>query len=138
MNDVVDNERLTFDQTSWYMNASSNMNLGNGFTMEVSGNYFSPSLAGAVVWSDFNSLNFGLQKSFDDGGRLSFNVTDILLGGNWRGEIDNPEINFQYRGGYTVAERIFRLSYSNRFGNTKLKQSRNRETGAAETLRRDN
>ena len=138
MQTKVNDTEQSFEETSWFMNGSSNMDLGNDFSLEISGNYFSPGLAGSVVWDSFNSVDVGLQKSFSNGSKVSFNVQDLFVGGNWTGRTSAEILGFDYIGEYNFAERIFRISYSNRFGNTKLKQARKRQTGAAEELQRDN
>ena len=129
---------LSFEESSWFMNGSSNLDLGKGFSLEISGSYFSPSIAGSVIWDSFNNVDVGLQKSFTNGAKLSFNVQDLLIGGNFRGTTNAEDLGFNYVGEYNFSERVFRLSYSHRFGNNKLKKARERQTGAAEEIQRGN
>ena len=137
--DEVDGQVNTFDQFSWYMNGSMSFKLPNQFSMELSGFYFAPSLYGAVTWQDFSSLDFGIQKELaNNNGQIRFTVSDIFIRGNWTGRLDDPQVNFQYTGYYGMAERIFRISYSKRFGNKKMKGARQRDTGSAEEQRRAN
>ena len=136
--DEIDNEEVKFRQKSWYVNGSSVITLPKKFSIEISGNYFAPQLAGSVIWESFNTVNIGVQKEFGNGSRLGFSVNDIFLGGNWRGRLDDPSVDFIYEGYYGFSERVFRLNYSHRFGNSKMKSARKRATGAAEEIRRTN
>ena len=139
INDQIEGEKVTFDNSSWYMNGSSSFTLPKKYTIEVSGTYFSPSLGGAVLWQSFNSVDFGIQKEFNaNHGTLKLAVNDIFNGSNWRGNLDDPDVNFVYRSLYGFSERVFRLTYSRRFGNNKLKGERKRATGSAEEQRRVN
>ncbi len=139
VNDEVEGTPLSYTNSSWYMNGSSTIQLPKKFALEISGTYFSPSLFGAVVWEDFNTVDIGIQKEFNNNnGTLKFAVSDIFVGGNWEGNLDDPNIDFNYNVYYGFAERIYRLTYSKRFGNNKLKSERKRATGSAEEQQRVN
>ena len=139
VNDEIDGTKLAYENYNWFMNGSSSIKLPNNFALEISGTYFSPSNLGSVVWQDFNTVDIGAQKEFaNNGGTLKFAVSDVFKGGNWIGELDNPDIAFKYQGDYIFSERVFRLSYSKRFGNSKLKGNRQRQIGSAEEQRRTN
>ena len=139
INDKVEGKKIAFDNSSWYMNGSSSFTLPQKYTIEISGTYFSPSLGGAVLWQSFNSVDFGIQKEFENNnGTLKFAINDIFNGSNWRGSLDDPDVDFVYRSLYGFSERVFRLTYSRRFGNNKLKGERKRTTGSVEEQRRVN
>jgi len=91
-----------------------------------------------VVNFHFNSVNVGVQKELPNGSRLGISVNDIFLGGNWRGRLEDQNVDFIYEGYYGFSERVFRLTYSHRFGNSKVKAARKRATGSAEEMRRTN
>jgi hypothetical protein len=63
-------------------------------------------------------------------------ATDLFLSTNWFGVADQPEIQLLVESSYQFAERTFMLSWTNTFGNKKLKSARNRQTGAAEEMKR--
>ena len=136
--DKIDNQEVKFQQSTWYVNGSSTITLPKKYSIELSGTYFAPQLMGSVIWESFNTVNLGVQKEFGNGSRLGFSVNDIFLGGNWRGRLDDPSVDFIYEGYYGFSERVFRLNYSHRFGNGKIKSARKRATGAAEEIRRTN
>lgn len=137
--DEVDGEELTFDNTQWNMNGSSVFTLPKGFTIEVSGRYFSSNIAGPTRWEAVNMVDLGIQKSFPkNGSTLRFSVTDMFEGGSWFGSVNNPGVDFVYEGSYQIGERVFRLSYAQQFGKSSVKGARKRETGSAEEQRRAN
>lgn len=133
VNDIINNQSISFENTNWFVNGSSTIRLPKKYSLEISGRYFSASRFGAVIWQSFNTVDVGIQKEFENKmGTLKFAISDLLLGGNWNGILDNEDINFQYRGYFGLSERVFRLTYSQRFGNSKLKGQRKRATGSAE------
>ncbi len=136
--DKIDNQEVVFRQKSWYVNGSSNITLPKKYSIEISGTYFAPQLMGSLIWESFNSVNIGVQKEFNNGSRLGISANDIFLGGNWKGRLDDPSVDFIYEGLYRFSERVIRLTYSHRFGNSKMKGARKRATGSAEEMRRTN
>lgn len=137
VNDKIEGENLSFENTNWYANGSSTIKLPKQFSLEMNGVYFSPALSGTIIWQAFNRFDFGIQKVFNNGnGTLKFAVSDIFKGSNWKGELDDPNIDFKLDSYFGFSERVFRLTYSRQFGNNKLKGERKRATGSAEEQRR--
>jgi len=121
------------------VNGSSTITLPKKYSLEVAGNYFSKSLMGIAEIKPFHTLTIGVQKELNnDQGILKFSVSDIFKGSNWRWVVDNPNIDFVNTGAVLFTERVFRLTYSKRFGNTKVKGERKRATGSAAEKRRLN
>jgi len=118
-------------------NSSQSFKLPKAFTLEVTGNFDSPGYWGIALWRATGSLNVGLEKNFGEKwGKLRFNASDLFLSSNWYGTADQPEINLLVKNSFQYAERTFMLSWSNTFGNRKLKSTRERQTGSAEEMRR--
>lgn len=137
VNDNIDDQTVSFTNTTWYMNGNSTFKLPKSFSLEVNLVYFAPSLFGAVVWQSFNNVDIGIQKELKNGnGFLKFVVSDLFLGGNWDGNLTDDNVDFVYNGYYGFAERVFRLSYSRNFGNNKLKRQRQRAMGSQEEQQR--
>lgn len=80
-------------------------------------------------------LNFGLQKRLDNGARLSFTVSDVLNSLERTGITDLTNENLYVRRTFDFSQRTFKLTYSATFGNRKMKQSRNRNSGSDEKNR---
>lgn len=137
INDVMEGRSISITNSSWNVNGSSTFSLPNKYTLEVTGNYFSPSLSGAVLFQDFHSINIGIQKELNKNrGTIKFSVNDIFKGNNWEMILDNPDFDFTSHSLLAFTERVFRVTYSKRFGNTKVKGERRRSTGSAEEQRR--
>ncbi len=132
-------ETIKTDQTSFRLNTVQTFQLPKSFSLEVSGNYFSPGIRGFVKRKGTGVLNIGLQKVFpNNNGRLSINVNDLLRSFKWELFTDDPTIGFEYQGSYIFSERSLRLAYTRSFGNKKLKGNRKRNTGSAEEQGRVN
>lgn len=79
----------------------------------------------------------GVEKNFGEKwGKLRLNANDLFRSTNWLGTTNQPEIGLFVRSSYQFAERVFMLSWSNTFGNRKLKSARQRQGAAAEEMRR--
>lgn len=124
---------------NWYGFASQSFRLPKQYTIELSGFYFSGGPYGKIVARPAGEVNIGVQKELGGNrGTLRFTVGDVFLTAIWTSVIDDPEQNFYYRGQYRQTERIFRLTYSNKFGSSKVKDARRRATGSEEERRRVN
>lgn len=135
----LEGEVLTPAQWSFRLNSVQTFELPKGLTLEVSGNYRSPSIRGFVKSRATWVLNAGLQKNLGGNkGKLSLNVDDIFW--TLRSEVytDDPTLGFKYRGSFRFSERAVRLNYSHSFGNSKVKGTRNRQTGSSEEQSRVN
>ncbi|MBP6824936.1 MAG: TonB-dependent receptor [Saprospiraceae bacterium] len=125
--------------TNWYGFVSQSFRLPKQYTIELSAFYFSGGPYGKTVGRPLGEVNIGFQKELGGNrGTLRFNVSDVFLTAIWTSTIDDPEQNFYYRGQYRQTERIFRLTYSNKFGSNKVKDARRRATGSEEERRRVN
>ena len=127
------------NQVSWFGFASQSFRLPRQFSIEMSGFYFSGGPFGRLYSHPIGDLTIGVQKELGGKrGTLRFNVSDVFLTGNWTGTVDDPAVNFHYKGGFRQTERVFRLTYSNKFGGAKVKAARQRSTGSEEERRRAN
>ena len=118
-------------------NTTQSITLPKLFLLEVSAYFYSPGYWGLYRWNSNGSLNAGIQKSLGEKwGTLNFNVSDIFLSANWYSRVDQPDLNLRVRTSYQQTERTFMLTWSNKFGNKKLRDQRRRATGAADEMRR--
>jgi hypothetical protein len=118
-------------------NTNNSFQLPRKFTLEVSGNYASPGYWGIAYWRATGSLTLGLEKNLgDQWGKLRFNASNLFESDNWLGTTKQPDINLYTKASFEFAERTFMLSWSNTFGNSKLKSARQRQTGAVEEMQR--
>lgn len=140
INDNRDEHTLRQEQTSWYYNGVQSFRLPKNYSIEVSGYYFAPNLFGGVKTAPIGVLNLGFQKQFgNNNNTLRFSINDVFFTGNWRMTLNQPALNnLRYEGFYRFSERVFRLSYSQNFGSSKVKKARQRTTGSEEERRRVN
>ena len=121
------------DQFSFTANAQNTFTLPKDIKLELSGYYNSPMLYGMFEISEQYQMDLGATKSF---GRLRVQATlnDVF---NWQG---NRVIIRQGDVDATVVNdwesRVFRLNVSYRFGNEKIKKSRQRGTASDELQQR--
>lgn len=133
----IEGKSLKINNITYGFNSTQTFQLPSAFTLEVSGNFNAPSYWGIAYWRATGSLNLGLEKNFGEKwGKLRFNASDLFLSSNWFGIAEQPEVNLLVKSSFQMAERTLMLSWSNTFGNRKLKSARERQTGAAEELRR--
>ena len=105
--------------------------------MDISGFYQSSQLTGRAVLQPRASLDCGLQTKTEQGkGKLSFTVTDIFSSNAFKGYTDIPEQDLFVRRMIKFDQRIFKLTYSRSFGNSKLETNRNRQDNSAEERKR--
>ncbi len=128
---------LEINNLFYGFNLNNSFILPRKFTLEVSGNYNAPCYWGVAKWKATGALNIAVEKNLGDSrGKLRLAATDLFLSTNWFGTTDHPEIQLLVKSSYQIAERTFMLSWTNTFGNKKLKSARQRQTGAAEEMKR--
>ena len=80
-------------------------------------------------------MNLGIQKEFKNEGALRFSCNDIFETSKWSWD-SKDEDNFSFDGYIKFDKRIFTITYSQKFGNTKIKGVRKRSVGSEEERRR--
>ena len=139
---TFDDELLNFKQNTFNFNSTQSFTMAKNLSSEINVNYNSPTITsflGTGVLEEIFSINIGIQKKLDDKwGTLAFKVNDLLDSIKWRVVRDIPEQNLNTTNTFDMFNRTFLLSYSNTFGNSKLKSARERGTGAEEEKKRVN
>ena len=131
--------KLSYLNNGWNYNGSLNIILPKKYSLELSGFYQSKSLMGGLLLNPMSQVNFGLQKDLSNNwGTVKFTFNDIFFNSNLDVSQSFEENNFQYHGFFQISSRLFRLTYSLNFGNTKLKQARSRSTSSEEERKRVN
>jgi len=137
INVELEGQKIQLRNVTYGFNSTHTISLPRKFTLEVSGNYDSPGYWGVAKWKATGSANVGIQKDFGEKwGKLRFSANDLFLSTNWYGNTNQPQINLMVRQSYQFAERTFMLSWTNTFGNKKVKSARERQMGSAEEMRR--
>ncbi len=133
----LEGKSLKVKNLAYGFNSNHSFKLPKQFSLEVTGNFDSPSYWGIAYWQATGSLNIGVEKHFGEKwGKVRLTANNLFQSTNWFGTTDQPEIALLTKQSFQFAERVFMLSWSNTFGNKKLKSARQRQTGAAEEWRR--
>lgn len=114
----------------------NSFNLGKGWTAELSGSYYSPSIIqGTFTIDAYGGIDAGMQKTLLKGkANIKASVTDVFQSrwtfthSNFAGQL--VEVR---NGGET---RQFKINFSYRFGSSQVKAARQRRTGAEDELKR--
>jgi len=113
------------------INATQTFKLPRSISLELSGFYQSDRLEGVYIQKAHGALNFGIKKKLaGNKGTLSFSANNILITNDMILDADYPEKNLVTDFHIRFNQRIFSLTYSRNFGNNKLKEKRERTTGA--------
>ena len=116
--------------------SNNTFTLGKGWTAELNGTYISPSLDGYMRSRSQWGLSAGAQKLvLKQKGTVRFYISDIF----WT---NLPRATITYEGRYVEhwhayrETRVANLSFTYRFGSTKVPQARRRATASEEERRR--
>jgi hypothetical protein len=123
------------DQNGFQINTTQTFRLPKKYTIELSGFYISPTVNGYFNWLSRGFVNLGLQKEFNNDGTLRFSCNDIFETSQYRWDSQN-ETDFSFHGNIKFDNRIFTLTYTQKFGNKKIKGVRKRAVGSEEEKRR--
>ena len=137
VNYELEGSAFSINNVNWGFNSTMSFTLPKQFTFEVSGNFDGPGYWGVAYWKGIGTLNLGLEKNLGDKwGKLRLNATNLFMSNNWFGNTEQPEINLFVDFSYQMAERVFMLTWTNTFGNNKVKAARQRQTASAEEQQR--
>ncbi|XOV92532.1 MAG: outer membrane beta-barrel protein [Bacteroidota bacterium] len=130
-------EYKDISNTSFMLNTTQSFLLPGKYSVQVSGVYRSRRLLGLALRDPNGMVTLGVRKVFEKNrGTINLNFTDIFRTNNFKRAINTPESDY-----YVISELYFdvqaiRLTYTNSFGNNKLKSRSKRQTGSAEDLKR--
>ncbi|MGL1889648.1 MAG: TonB-dependent receptor [Reichenbachiella sp.] len=135
---ATDNEGTPYErsQFGFQVNSTQTFKLPHSFVMELSGFYVSPSINGYFNWLSRGFVNLGVQKSFDKAGTLRLACNDIFETAQYRWQTTD-DAEFDFKGNYKYDKRVYTVTYTYKFGNSKAKK-RKRSVGSAEEMRRVN
>jgi outer membrane receptor for ferrienterochelin and colicin len=133
---------FALEQSSFNFNSTLSFTMAKNLTSEINVNYNSPSInsfLGTAILQEYYGVNIGIQKKFGEKwGTLGFRVNDLLDSIKWEVITNIPEQNLNTNNSVDFSNRTFLLTYTNSFGNSKLKSARERGTGAEEEKSRVN
>lgn len=118
------------------LQVNNTFKFAKGLTANLGGRYLSPFVDGDQIKDTGININLGISKKLANGS-IVFNIQDLTnTSGKRNWEYNQPELGIRTFGSNNFSERVFRLTYSTTFGDQKLKEKRNRETGSQEERNR--
>ncbi len=131
----IDEEMFKRSQFGYQFNTTQTFKLPKKFTIELSGFYMSPIINGYFNWLARGFVNLGIQKELNTNGTLRFSVNDIFETSQFRWkEVDNAP--YSINGNIKFDKRIFTITYTQKFGNKKIKGTRKRSVGSEDEMKR--
>lgn len=114
--------------TSMQANVQNSFRLPNGWSAELSGFYMSGFLEGMLVGKPMGQVSVGLQKQLlNKKASLRINVRDVFWTQQFRGSVQYQNLDVTIRNRFE--SRVANVSFTYRFGNTKVQAARQRQTG---------
>jgi hypothetical protein len=127
------------ESKGYYLQSTQTLSLPKTFSVELSGYYSSKSTWGLYHYNGYGSLDVGIQKKFTKKkSSLSFNIRNILNTQKSKGYVDIPEQNLIQQTKQIFSYTYYGFTFSRSFGNDKVKEKRERTTGAEEEKGRAN
>jgi outer membrane receptor protein involved in Fe transport len=127
---LVQGQPYNSSRFSWSGNVDQNFFLPQNVKIQLSAQYYSPSISGLARTLSGSQIDAGVSKTFmDKRMTLSFKVRDIFFGNRYRSVLQYNNVNTRWNNEWE--SRRFTLGLTYNFGNTKLKTARTRQTGSA-------
>jgi hypothetical protein len=124
-------EEINIDSKGFYGNSSQTFLLPKDFSLSVSGYFSTGWVWGLYKSNPMGSLDMGIQKKFaKKKSSLTFNVVNILNSQKAVFYVNAPEQNLVVKNNNIFSYTSFTLSFTKSFGNEKVKEKRDRSTGA--------
>jgi hypothetical protein len=135
INSALNDEIYEVDQKGLQIVLTNTFTLPKNYTIELMGYYMSPSIMGYYKVLSRGFLNLGIQKDFKKAGVLRISCNDILETSQlrWR-SFEGADL--EITGRLKFEKRVFMATYTYKFGNSKIKGTRNRKVGSQEEQRR--
>ncbi|WP_194975984.1 outer membrane beta-barrel family protein [Aquiflexum lacus] len=135
VNSELNGEIYEVDQKGIQVVLTNTFTLPKKYTIELMGNYNSPTINGYFNWLSRGFVNLGVQKDFEKAGVLRVSCNDIFETSQlrWR-SFEGAELEFS--GRLQFEKRVFMATYTYKFGNSKIQGTRNRKVGSQEEQRR--
>ncbi|MFZ1677070.1 MAG: TonB-dependent receptor [Saprospiraceae bacterium] len=132
-----DGKLTKFDFAGFGLFSSQTITLPSNFAFEATGYYGSGGLFGVVQIKGYGAINVGLQKKFgNNGGTLRVGYDDVLNTQKFSGISDLPEQNQYFRASLRFSQPTIKISFTQNFGNQKVKSIGEHRSGAEEERER--
>ncbi|MEO6131177.1 MAG: outer membrane beta-barrel family protein, partial [Saprospiraceae bacterium] len=128
-----DGKLAKFDYAGFGLFSSQTITLPSDFTFEVNGYYGSGGLFGVVRINGYGAINIGLQKKFgDNGATVRLGYDDLLNTQKFSGVSDLKDQGQYFRASLRFSQPTIKISFTQNFGNQKVKSIGEHKSGAEE------
>ncbi|MDI9869359.1 outer membrane beta-barrel family protein [Flectobacillus roseus] len=128
---AIQNINVVPSATNYYFNSNNTFSLGKDYKLELGGWYVSGGLWSIFKINSQGAVNFGIQKTLlEKKATLKLNVQDIFFTNKATATTQYGSVDIISSN--TWDSRQVRLTFSYRFGNSKVSAARNRSTGLDE------
>ncbi|MFI5187939.1 MAG: outer membrane beta-barrel protein [Chitinophagales bacterium] len=126
------------ENKNYYITSTQNFLLPKDLSISLSGYYVSKTIWGLFTNEPYGGVDMGIQKKWTNKkSSLSFNINDIFnSSGISRNAAIFPAQNLFVKTDNIYGYRGFSLSFTHNFGNAKVKEKRDRSTGAEDEKNR--
>lgn len=126
---------FTTKSLSWYFNSTQTFSLPKDIKIELSGWYEAPNVYGIWRSRGMWAANAGVQKTvLQKKGTLKVSVNDLFASARFRGTADFNGVYLDVNNRWQ--NRTLNVSFTYRFGNSKVEGARERKAGSEEESRR--
>ncbi|WP_167852126.1 outer membrane beta-barrel family protein [Hymenobacter elongatus] len=125
-------QRLNTSATTWTLNSVHQISLPKGFAAELSGTYRSRFLQESQLYGQpMGAVSVGVQKKLmNNRATLKLNVSDVFWTNYFRGNFQFNDIDVSVLN--KRESRVARLTFTYRFGSSKVAAARARKSGLEE------
>jgi outer membrane receptor protein involved in Fe transport len=128
---------ITVAKYSFRFTSTQSFKLPKDFSIDLSGFYQSTDLSGRTQRLPQMIVDAGVQKKMaNNKGKLSFTVADVFSSLRARLYTDLPSQNLLSTRTFKFSQRMFRLTWTRSFGNSKMENKRSRLDNLEEEKRR--
>jgi outer membrane receptor protein involved in Fe transport len=127
---------IKIDHKNIRIASTQTFKLPKNYTIEMSAFYQSADIQGRAIRKSFGTFDIGVQKKAGKKGKFSLTATDIFNTTFGRNTTNISEQELYLYRRFEFTSRMFKLTYSISFGNTRLQAKRNRLDNSEEERNR--
>lgn len=126
------------NKSIWSINGVQRADLGNNWSMELSGFFRSGDIVGILIQKSYGSLDAGVRKQWGSKGTVGLSLSNVFNSLKFHFLAEEAPKNLYNTIDADLLYRAIKFTYTRPFGNQKVKEKRNRSTGAEDEKSRVN
>lgn len=134
INTVVQGQPYQTHKISWSFNITESLSLPHHFRLQVSGQYYSPSVMGLAHTLSASQVDIGLNKTIlNKKATVSFKIRDLYFGSRYRSVLQYNNVNTTWQNEWE-SRRVY-VGFVYTFGNVNIKAKERKASTANEETR---